>query len=212
MSRPIRSRTVGSTPAARRPCGIVKRCCETELICSTLEANPPGREAPRYRWTKNLRACCPWCAAPSPWAFRSLDTYKPGVMQQVLDLGADIVNDVWALRQTGAVEIVGRHPHCGVCLMHMHREPQTMQVQPMEGDVPAQVLSFLKQRAMAVQALGVEKARILLDPGIGFGASCGGTWGARGARARRGRNGTGTYRLAGSQQRGRLSRLAQHRT
>ena len=99
----------------------------------------------------------------------SVDTYKPGVMQQVLDLGADIVNDVWALRQTGAVEIVARHPHCGVCLMYMHREPQTMQVQPMEGDVPAQVLSFLKQRAMAVQALGVEKARILLDPGIGFG-------------------------------------------
>ena len=99
----------------------------------------------------------------------SVDTYKPGVMQQVLDLGADIVNDVWALRQTGAVEIVARHPHCGVCLMHMHREPQTMQVQPMEGDVPAQVLSFLEQRAMAVQALGVEKARILLDPGIGFG-------------------------------------------
>ncbi len=99
----------------------------------------------------------------------SVDTYKPGVMQQVLDLGADIVNDVWALRQTGAVEIVARHPHCVVCLMHMHREPQTMQVQPMEGDVPAQVLSFLKQRAMAVQALGVEKARILLDPGIGFG-------------------------------------------
>ena len=99
----------------------------------------------------------------------SVDTYKPGVMQQVLDLGADIVNDVWALRQTGAVEIVARHPHCGVCLMHMHREPQTMQVQPMEGDVPAQVLSFLEQRAMAVQALGVEKTRILLDPGIGFG-------------------------------------------
>ena len=99
----------------------------------------------------------------------SVDTYKPEVMQQVLDLGADIVNDVWALRQTGAVEIVARHPHCGVCLMHMHREPQTMQVQPMEGDVPAQVLSFLEQRAMAVQALGVEKTRILLDPGIGFG-------------------------------------------
>ena len=99
----------------------------------------------------------------------SVDTYKPQVMQQVLDMGADIINDVWALRQTGAVEIVARHPHCGVCLMHMHREPQTMQAQPMEGDVPAQVLSFLKQRALVIQALGVEKARILLDPGIGFG-------------------------------------------
>ncbi len=99
----------------------------------------------------------------------SVDTYKPQVMQQVLDMGADIINDVWALRQTGAVEIVARHPHCGVCLMHMHREPQTMQAQPMEGDVPAQVLSFLKQRALVMQALGVEKTRILLDPGIGFG-------------------------------------------
>ena len=99
----------------------------------------------------------------------SVDTYKPQVMQQVLDMGADIINDVWALRQSGAAEVVARHPHCGVCLMHMHREPQTMQAQPMEGDVPAQVLSFLKQRALVIQALGVEKARILLDPGIGFG-------------------------------------------
>lgn len=99
----------------------------------------------------------------------SVDTYKAEVMRAVLDLGADIINDVWALRQSGAAQVVAQHPNCGVCLMHMHREPQTMQVQPMEGDVPAQVLSFLKQRALVMQALGVEKARILLDPGIGFG-------------------------------------------
>ena len=99
----------------------------------------------------------------------SVDTYKPEVMRAVLDLGADIVNDIWALRQPGAAQAVAGHPRCGVCLMHMHRDPQTMQTAPMEGDVPAQVLSFLELAAQALQALGVEKNRIVLDPGIGFG-------------------------------------------
>ena len=99
----------------------------------------------------------------------SVDTYKPEVMRAVLDLGADIVNDIWALRQPGAAQAVAGHPRCGVCLMHMHRDPQTMQTAPMEGDVPAQVLSFLELAAQALQALGVEKSRIVLDPGIGFG-------------------------------------------
>ena len=99
----------------------------------------------------------------------SVDTYKPEVMCAVLDLGADIVNDVWALRQPGAREAVAAHPACGVCLMHMHRDPQTMQVAPMTGDVVPQVRSFLEQSAQALQALGVDSTRIVLDPGIGFG-------------------------------------------
>lgn len=99
----------------------------------------------------------------------SVDTYKPEVMRAVLDLGADVINDIWALRCGDAAQVVAGHPRCGVCLMHMHREPQTMQAAPMEGDVPAQVLLFLKQQASILQALGVEKSRILLDPGIGFG-------------------------------------------
>ena len=99
----------------------------------------------------------------------SVDTYKPEVMQAVLDLGADIVNDIWALRQPGAAQVVAQHPRCGVCLMHMHGDPQTMQVQPMAGGVLPQVLSFLERSAQALQALGVENARIVLDPGIGFG-------------------------------------------
>jgi dihydropteroate synthase len=60
----------------------------------------------------------------------SIDTYKPEVMRAVLDLGADIVNDIWALRQPGALEAVAAHPSCGICLMHMHRDPQTMQARP----------------------------------------------------------------------------------
>jgi len=105
----------------------------------------------------------------------SVDTYKPQVMQAVLDLGADIINDVWALRWrdahglVDAARVVARHPSCGLCLMHMHLEPQTMQVQPMQGDVLPQVLSFLERSAQTVQGLGVEKSRIVLDPGIGFG-------------------------------------------
>lgn len=99
----------------------------------------------------------------------SVDSYKPQVMQAALDLGADIINDIWALRQPGALSVVAAHPSCGVCLMHMHREPQTMQAQPMLGDVLPQVLDFLAQRAAALKAAGVDSARITLDPGIGFG-------------------------------------------
>ena len=99
----------------------------------------------------------------------SVDTYKPEVMRAVLDLGADIINDIWALRQPGATQAVAAHPSCGICLMHMHREPQTMQMVPMEGDVVPQVLSFLEQAAQSLRAAGVESARIVLDAGVGFG-------------------------------------------
>jgi dihydropteroate synthase len=105
----------------------------------------------------------------------SVDTYKPQVMQAVLDLGVDIINDVWALRwsdpnggPTGE-QVIASHASCGVCLMHMHRDPQSMQVAPMEGDVVSQVLSFLELRAQYLRGLGVEKHRICIDAGVGFG-------------------------------------------
>ena len=99
----------------------------------------------------------------------SIDTYKPEVMRAVLELGADIVNDVWALRRPGAREAVTAHPSCGVCLMHMHRDPQTMQASPMQGDVVPQVLSFWAEQVAQLRALKVNASRITLDPGIGFG-------------------------------------------
>ena len=99
----------------------------------------------------------------------SIDTYKPGVMQAALDLGADVINDIWALRQPGALDVVARHPSCGVCLMHMHGEPQTMQSAPMVGDVVPVVRAFLQQAAQGLQAAGVAAPRILLDAGVGFG-------------------------------------------
>ena len=99
----------------------------------------------------------------------SIDTYKPEVMRAVLDLGADIVNDIWALRQPGAREAVAAHPSCGICLMHMHRDPQTMQAVPMSGDVIPEVLSFLRAQVQLLRALKVDPSRITLDPGVGFG-------------------------------------------
>jgi dihydropteroate synthase len=99
----------------------------------------------------------------------SVDTYKPEVMQAVLDLGIDIVNDIWALRQPGALAAVAAHPRCGVCLMHMHRDPQTMQMHTMEGNVVAAVIDFLQERVAALKDGGIVSRRLVLDPGIGFG-------------------------------------------
>ncbi|MEO8250057.1 MAG: dihydropteroate synthase [Burkholderiales bacterium] len=99
----------------------------------------------------------------------SLDTYKAELMQEALELGVDIINDIWALRQPGAAEAVAAHPNCGVCLMHMHGNPQTMQSAPMDGDAPPQVLAFLERAANMLVAHGVAHDRIVLDPGIGFG-------------------------------------------
>jgi len=105
----------------------------------------------------------------------SVDTYKPQVMQAVLDRGADIINDVWALRWSDperpltASEVLARHGACGVCLMHMHRDPQTMQVAPMQGDVVPQVMLFLEHASKYLQGLGIDRSRICIDPGIGFG-------------------------------------------
>ena len=99
----------------------------------------------------------------------SVDTYKPAVMRAALDLGVDVINDIWALRQAGAAEVVAQHASCGVCLMHMHRDPQTMQAEKMTGDAVPVVRDFLLARAHALEARGVATARIALDPGIGFG-------------------------------------------
>jgi len=99
----------------------------------------------------------------------SVDTYKPKVIQAVLDAGVDIINDIWALRQKGALDVIAKHGGCGVCLMHMHAQPLDMQVYPMEGLAVPTVVAFLLERVQAILALGVSKERIALDPGVGFG-------------------------------------------
>jgi dihydropteroate synthase len=132
------------------------------------ESTRPG--APVVSWEEELARVLPVVRGALAWGVPiSVDTYKAEVMQAALDEGADIVNDVWALRQNGALAVVAQHPRCGVCLMHMHRDPQTMQVAPMQGDVIEPVKAFLRERAQAVRDAGVADSRIVLDPGIGFG-------------------------------------------
>lgn len=100
----------------------------------------------------------------------SVDSYRPQTMRRALDLGVDIINDVYALRMPGA-QAVALASQAGICLMHMQGEPGTMQLQPQYGDVIAEVRSFLLQRVADLLALGIPAARLCLDPGFGFGKS-----------------------------------------
>jgi len=98
----------------------------------------------------------------------SIDTYKPEVMRQAIAAGASIVNDIRALQEPDALEVVAQSK-AGVCLMHMQGTPQTMQLEPYYADVVEEVKRFLESRANVALAHGIEKNRILLDPGFGFG-------------------------------------------
>ncbi len=99
----------------------------------------------------------------------SVDTYKPEVMRAALAAGADLINDIWGFRLPGALEAV-RDSTCGLCVMHMQGEPQTMQLgATVYQDVVAEVREFLQSRADALIHAGIAKARICVDPGFGFG-------------------------------------------
>jgi len=98
----------------------------------------------------------------------SVDTMKPAVMDAACAAGAELVNDVYALRAPGAVEVVARR-RAAVCLMHMLGEPRGMQLNPQYQDVVGEVAAFLAERAQACEAAGIAPDAILLDPGIGFG-------------------------------------------
>lgn len=98
----------------------------------------------------------------------SVDTRHPAVMRAVLAAGAAMINDVHALRAEGALEAVAASD-ASVCLMHMQGEPRTMQAAPHYDDVIAEVTAFLQARVDACIGAGIERSRLLVDPGIGFG-------------------------------------------
>lgn len=98
----------------------------------------------------------------------SVDTVKPGIMSVALSAGADMINDIFALQAPGAFEAVAAS-NAAVCLMHMQGEPRTMQSDPRYGDVVTEVASFLDSRVAACMAAGIDKNRIVIDPGFGFG-------------------------------------------
>jgi len=98
----------------------------------------------------------------------SIDTSKPQVMLEAVKAGAGIINDVYALRQPGAVKTAA-DLDVPVCLMHMKGEPRTMQENPQYENVIADVKEFLAQRIQACEQGGVRRDNIIVDPGFGFG-------------------------------------------
>jgi len=100
----------------------------------------------------------------------SVDTTKPIVMSESIKAGANLINDVRALREAGALEALAA-TNAQVCLMHMQGEPRGMQNNPHYDDVICDVKAFLQERINACERAGIGRERILLDPGFGFGKS-----------------------------------------
>jgi dihydropteroate synthase len=98
----------------------------------------------------------------------SVDTTKPQVMREAIIAGVDMINDINGFRAPGAIEAV-LGSDCALCVMHMQNTPQTMQARPAYADVVGEVIHFLRQRIDAMVAAGVERERICVDPGFGFG-------------------------------------------
>lgn len=98
----------------------------------------------------------------------SIDTTKPAIMRAAVAAGADMINDVNALREPGALDAAAELG-VPVCLMHMQGKPRTMQDNPRYDDVVAEVLAFFRQRVQQCLEAGIERESITLDPGFGFG-------------------------------------------
>ena len=98
----------------------------------------------------------------------SVDTSKPQVMRQAVDAGAVMINDVFALRQEGAIE-VARDLDAAICLMHMRGTPRTMQAAPEYDQLPQDVIAFLAGRVEVCSGAGIGRERLVVDPGFGFG-------------------------------------------
>jgi len=98
----------------------------------------------------------------------SIDTYKPEVMKEVIDMDVAMINDIYALQKPNAIDLI-KKSNVGVCLMHMQGTPKTMQLNPTYKNVVSEVRSFLEERANLIANEGIDKSRIILDPGFGFG-------------------------------------------
>ena len=98
----------------------------------------------------------------------SIDTYKAKVMAAAINLGVDCINDIWAFRQPHAIEAIS-DSQCGLILMHMQKDPTTMQFDPHYDNVMAEVNGFLMERCVALEDENIDRQRIAIDPGFGFG-------------------------------------------
>lgn len=135
------------------------------------ESTRPG--APEVSTEEELERVIPVIEAlADAGAAVSVDTSKAEVMRQAAEAGAIIINDVYALRQTGSLQTAAESG-CGVCLMHMQGVPRTMQAAPSYQNLIEEVRLFLKERADAALAAGIAAKSIVLDPGFGFGKTVG---------------------------------------
>jgi dihydropteroate synthase len=100
----------------------------------------------------------------------SIDTYKPEVMREAIAAGADMINDINGFRAPGALQAVAELD-CALCVMHMQKDPQSMQLEPEYQDVIADVSTFLSERVAAMEQIGIARDRLCIDPGFGFGKS-----------------------------------------
>jgi dihydropteroate synthase len=100
----------------------------------------------------------------------SIDTYKPEVMREAIAAGVDMINDINGFRADGALSAV-RDADCALCIMHMQRDPSTMQVNPEYQNVLDEVIGFLREQVMVLERGGVNRRRACIDPGFGFGKS-----------------------------------------
>ncbi|MGY3570687.1 dihydropteroate synthase [Vibrio paucivorans] len=98
----------------------------------------------------------------------SIDTSKAEVMRQAIEAGADIINDVRALQEPGALQVAA-DTGVPVCLMHMQGQPKTMQSNPEYQDIMNDIAVFLEDRVAACESVGIKKSQLILDPGFGFG-------------------------------------------
>lgn len=98
----------------------------------------------------------------------SIDTSKAGVMKEAISYGADIINDVRALQNEGCLEVIGQSD-IAVCLMHMQGMPRTMQTNPHYSNLIEDIMGFFQQRITLCEQKGINKERLILDPGFGFG-------------------------------------------
>ncbi len=138
-----------------------------DLVDVGGESSRPGAEAVTAE--EEMRRVLPVLARIRDLAVPvAVDTVKPEVMRAAIAEGASMINDINALRASGALAIVAAS-QVGVCLMHMKGEPRTMQAAPDYEDVTAEVAAYLKDRAAAAEAAGVARERIVVDPGFGFG-------------------------------------------
>lgn len=180
-ARPLIMGVVNATPDSFSDGGLYDNCSKaTDKALQLIEdgadiidvggessrpgANPVSLEEERGRVIPVIKSLSKKSSIPI-----SIDTYKPEIMEEAIDAGASMINDIMALRAPGALDMAA-HLNVPVCLMHMQGSPQTMQDNPDYSDtIIKEINGFFNQRLLACDEAGMDRKKIILDPGFGFG-------------------------------------------